>query len=46
MGTQAWNGWVRKTNYEVGGKGIQREEERPKACLLSALKGLTRRGQA
>lgn len=46
MGTHACNGLVKKTNYQVGGKEIQREEERPKACLLSALKSLTQRGQA
>lgn len=46
LGTHACNGLVKKANYEVGGKRIQREEERPKACLLSALKDLTQRGQA
>lgn len=46
MGTHAYNGLVRKNNYQVGGEGIHREEESPKACLLSAFKGLTQRGQA
>lgn len=46
LGTHACHGLVKKTHYEVGDKRIQKEEERPDACLLSALKGLFQRGQA
>lgn len=45
-GTHASNALVRKNNYQVRGEGIQKEEDRPKACVVSAYKGLTQTGQA
>nr|XP_058938110.1 zinc finger protein 740 isoform X1 [Kogia breviceps] len=44
-GTHACNGLARRNNYQVEGEGIQRDEERPKACCCQHSKASPKEGR-
>ena len=43
--THACNGLARRNNYQVEGEGIQRDEERPKACCRQHSKASPKEGR-
>lgn len=45
MGTHACNGLARRNSYQVEGEGIQRDEERPKACCCLHSKASPKEGR-